>query len=217
MSGTDLNETMKYGSRARPDLSASVTHWTRKGGNRESAFDILKCILRGKRIIASTPESGYIKAGQRATCFSETPVTVMMRLFRLAKHDRNLKNYLKWEPYGLSFLKLILYQDFKGRPVLYLSDEEYARLVKGNPQGARDAWRVVQFDQENVQESVDFTHEREWRTPGDVDFGALAGLGRPLAVVDKMSERDDLLAEFPPGDASPVRGVLCLADLRLLG
>ena len=64
---------------------------------------------------------------------------------------------------------------------------------------------------------MDFTHEREWRTPGDVEFGSLKDNLRPLAVVDKMAERDELLGEFPPGDGCPIRGVLCLADIRAMG
>lgn len=216
MPGFDWTEIAKYASRARADLSASVTHWT-KDRDGLGAFDVLKRILRERRIVASTPEGGYIKAGQRATCFSESPVTVMTRLFRLAEHDRMVRVFLKWKPYGLSFWKPVVYQQYGGRPVLYLSNEEFRRLVAATGLEQSDAWRVVRFDYDDMAAAVDFTHEREWRTPGDVAFDGLEDDLRPLAVVNKMAERDDLLREFPPGDGCPVRGVLCLADLRAMG
>ncbi|MGH7168883.1 MAG: hypothetical protein ACRELG_01210 [Gemmataceae bacterium] len=209
-------EIAKYAGRARVDLSASVTHWTKVQGDLR-AFDVLRKILRERQIVASNSEEGYIKAGQRAVCFSETPVTVMMRLFRQAECDRKTRMFLKWKPYGLSFLKVVLYQEYGGRPVLYLSQEEYHRLVIATGWEAETAWRVVNFDYTSWDAAVDFTHEREWRTPGDVCFATLQGDGRPLAVVDKMSEREELLREFPSDENCPVRGVLCLADIRALG
>ena len=216
MPGFDWIEIAKYASRARADLSASITHWT-KDRDGQTAFEVLKRILREKRIVSSTPDGGYIKAGQRATCFSESPVTVMTRLFRLAEHDGQVRVFLKWKPYGLSFWKPVVYQQFGGRPVLYLSNEEFRRLVTASGLEKSDAWRVVRFDYEDMDAAVDFTHEREWRTPGDVAFESLEGDLRPLAVVNKMSERDELLREYPLGEGCPVRGVLCLADLRAMG
>jgi len=47
---------------------------TKKAG-KNSAFVILKRIIQERKIIASTPEGGYIKGKQRASCFTETPVT----------------------------------------------------------------------------------------------------------------------------------------------
>ena len=172
MPGFDWKEIAKYGSRARADLSASVTHWTKRQG-KDTAFDVMIRIIREMRLKASTPEGGYIKGNQRATCFSETPVTVMMRLFRLAEHDRKVRLFLKWEPYGLSFWKPVLYQQFGGRPVLYLIDSEYQQIVIANELEEAVGWRVVRFDYEKAEEAVDFTHEREWRTPGDVSFDTL--------------------------------------------
>lgn len=216
MSGINWKEIAKYGSRALADLSASVTHWTKARGGR-TAFDVLRCIIRERRIIASTTEGGFIKANQRAACFSETPVTVMMRVYRLAEHDHRAKLFVKWEPYALSFWKPDIYQFFGGRPVLYLSEEEYDRLVRRNNLESSDAWRVVRLDHQVLEEAIDFTHEREWRTPGDVDFAHLTEGSRPLAVVNNLSDRDELMREFPPGNECPVRGVLCLADLRAMG
>ena len=48
---------------------------------------------------------------------------------------------MKWAPYGLSFLKPVIYKQFKGRPVLYLSDEEYRR--QSSPRTLLIAWPGV--------------------------------------------------------------------------
>ena len=228
MAGTRWLDLAQYTARARADLSVSVTHWTKRNlcftdendrtvRHRLTAFDVLKRIIRDRRIRASTTESGFIKGNQRATCFSEAPVIVMARLFKTVKYDRQAKPFLHWESCGLSFLKPIIYQKFGGRPVLYLSQEEYHQWVESTGLVEALAWRVVRFDQAVLEEAVDFSHEREWRVRNDVIFDGLRGIERPLAVVDKTNERDELLQEFPPGDESPIRGVFCLQDLRVLG
>ncbi len=216
MSGRSWIDHAKYGVRARADLTASVTHWTRR---RESvnAFSMLRKIISERRIRASSSKSGFIKANQKATCFTEIPVSVMSRLFRQAEHDYDVAGFLKWEPYGLSFLKNTIYKEFGGRPVLYLSHEEYKDLVGRMGQQKRFAWRVVRFEYDNPESVIDFSHEREWRTPDDVDFSSLGNADRPIAFVSDPAERDELLNDFPPKDDSPIHSVFCLSDLRRLG
>lgn len=215
MVGMDWSEVAKYSIRVRPDMSTNVTHWTRRAG-KLTAFDVLKKIIAERTIVASTPEGGYIKAGQRASCFTETPVTVMVRLFELAASDRNLAKFLKWEPYGLAFCKTVIYGPFWGRPVLYLNDVEYLDLVVKNKLESQFAWRVVKFHCLVPEQAVDFTHEREWRVPGDVTFDWRVP-ARPLAIVDKSDEQDELLAAYPEQETRPFRAVLCLHDLRAMG
>lgn len=105
--------------------------------------------------------------------------------------------------------------------------EELLRAERGGPlrplshwvcRGRRRyAWRVVRFDQAAAEGVVDFTHEREWRSPDDVAFDTLGCVDRPLAVVNPPDERDELQGAFPPGETCPIRGVLCLGDIRALG
>lgn len=141
----------------------------------------------------------------------------MVRLFRQAENDKKVRLFLKWQPYGLAFFKPILYQHFHGRPVLYLNDSEYHEMLVSNGIEASFAWRVVRFDYSNTEEAFDFTHEREWRTPNDVVFSSLEGDNRPLAIVNAPTERDELLAVFPPEPNCPFRGIVCLQDTRVLG
>ena len=216
MAGIDWSELAGYTIRARQDLSVSVTHWTRHSGNIR-AFQVLRKILIEGNLAPSTTETGFIKANKTATCFTETPISVMVRLFDLAKHDADAARYLKWEPYGLSFLKPVVYHIYKGRPVLYLSKEEYQEFVVKPGLTDALAWRIVDLDQNNLTEAVDWTHEREWRIPGPVAFGKLPLVAKPIAIVYSGEEREELIAEFPPGDKCPFGGIVAISDLRFLG
>lgn len=129
MPGRRWVDLTQYAVRARADLSASVTHWTREYGS-DDVFTVLRKIILEKCIKASTSKGGFIKANQKAACFTEIPVSVMSRLFRQADHDSEIKRFLIWRSYGLSFLKTVLYKQLGGRPVLYLSDHEFNAWIK---------------------------------------------------------------------------------------
>jgi hypothetical protein len=215
MSGKNWQDIARNAIRTRNDYSASLTHWTRRTEGM-TAFDVLKRILDDRRIIASTTESGFIKGTRPATCFTETPVTAIGRAFMIRDISESAQKYLKWDPYGLSFIKSNAYQRLGARPVFYASDSESEELF---PRESPHLWRVVRFDLSNTDESVDFLHEREWRVPGDVDLSALSGFDRPLAIVQKTFEADEIKGRYLSGDAatSVIRGVFSLMDLRLLG
>ena len=123
-----LDQLVRYGEIRDsycPDFSISVTHWTKKkDGN---AFDILKKIISEKKITGST-KSGFIKGAVPAVCFSETPVTSMFRVLDAASYYENIKKYLKWESYGLSFYKPYLFR-YGSRPVLYLEPIPVGRRI----------------------------------------------------------------------------------------
>jgi len=102
----ECTEIAHYAMRSRPDYSISLTHWT-KDQKGQPAFEVLKKLLGDRNIIASGRE-GFIKAGQRAVCFTETPVTAIARAFLIATKDAEVRQHLKWEPYGLSFLKPVI-------------------------------------------------------------------------------------------------------------
>ena len=215
MASTSWNDIARYAMRSRGDFSISITHWTRRNGSR-TAFDVLQKILKDREILDSINE-GFIEGSTPATCFTETPITAMGRTFEIAKEDAVVRNHIKWEPYGLSFLKPVIYQIFKGRPVLYLSDEECRDLCPEKSSRAKFLWRVVRFDQTNIEEAIDYTHEREWRVPGSVDLIHLDGRKRPIAIVKKADEAETLRELYSRVDEVPIRGVFSMEDLRFLG
>jgi hypothetical protein len=52
-----------------------------------------------------------------------------------------------------------------GRPVLYDEPEEAKKLLPPD-----QWWRIVKLDLNDKDHIVDWTHEREWRAPGDFEF-----------------------------------------------
>jgi len=133
----------------RSDISLAVIHLTGNRGN-VSALDALISILGQQRIRASTA-SGFIKCGHSATCFTEMPLTAIQML---VDHSKSTKH--PYEGYGVAIHKIHVFKQ-GARPVIYLPNNEAYWL----PEEQR--WRHVRFEYGDI----DFTHEREWRSPGD--------------------------------------------------
>jgi hypothetical protein len=203
----------------RLDLSTAVVHWTKEqrkwvtppgkriGGGWQpvsTAFECLQQILAENTIKVG---SGCIKGGGKAVCFSEAPLPAMVEAFRLAERDASVKRCLKWEPYGLVFDKQLVYCRFGARPVLYLSDAEYEQLKVA---GFKDHWRVVELDYNARPNPIDWTHEREWRSPADILLNQLDPDDRPCILVKEQSERDELVRLYPQAENRPFREVVVL-------
>jgi hypothetical protein len=86
-----------------------------------------------------------------------------------------------------------------GRPVIYLPDKE------GEWIPADEKWRHVRFE----YGTVDWTHEREWRLPGNVDLSKVAGV---YLLVWSESESVEL-AKLNTPVRSKIRGVLPMEHL----
>jgi hypothetical protein len=73
--------------------------------------------------------------------------------------------------YGLAFSKRTIF-DAGGRPVIYLPDKEGGWIPD------EQKWRHVRYEIGSAygDHPVDFTHEREWRLPGDLDLAKVVGL-----------------------------------------
>jgi hypothetical protein len=72
-----------------------------------------------------------------------------------------------------------------------------------------ERWRVVRFE----DGFVDFTHEREWRLRGDLDFTqARAGF---YLLVETVDEANKLRAMGSPV-ANSLCGILPMGDLRIM-
>lgn len=88
--------------------------------------------------------------------------------------------------------------------------------ARGTP-AANNLRRVAKFDLSNGDEVVNFTHEMEWRLPGDLDLDALEESERPLTIVKTAQEAIEIRQQFLEGKDCVLRGVLSLHDLRSLG
>ena len=141
----------------RSDMTGRITHLT-KGISDDEAFNVLWEIIVSKKIIAS---NGYVKGNQKVVCFQETPLeSLEENLFfetQLAEKNRYLA-------FGLRFNKGSMYA--KGtRPVIYGDEQEIKSIY-----WPEISWRVVEHNLNCSNKIVDWTHEREWRHLGDVEF-----------------------------------------------
>lgn len=150
-------------SSRRPDISEGLLHLT-KEKDEKPAFKVLQDILISGKIIGSG-NSGFIKGKRKAVCFSESPLSAVPHL--IEKSTANCKNKSKkpYSTYGLAISKNSIYE-LGGRPAIYLPDDE-ADWIPDN-----EKWRQVRFEPPNI----DWSHEREWRLPGDLDLSTVKGL-----------------------------------------
>lgn len=130
----------------RPDISRYLVHFT-KPSDTESAYAVLRRILREKRILGS---NRFIRGGATCVCFSEAPLGVI-------EHGLiNSTGFTRYAPYGLQFEKNWIF-NLGGRPAVYQPENEFADLT------VTHQWRHVRLDL--GVNTVDFTWEREWRIP----------------------------------------------------
>jgi hypothetical protein len=153
----------------RVDLTTSVVHLTRPsivGGEELTHIDILWKILLEKTIKASSTATGFICGDRTAVCFQDAPIqSIMQNLF----HEKQYRNAapgakVRYMGAGLIFDKLYIYNK-GGRPVIYDRTNDAKRYLPKD-----EWWRIVNFDLTDNNDLIDWTHEREWRHPGDMTF-----------------------------------------------
>lgn len=152
--------------RERTDMSTRLSHLTRPGRNGEAAQEILLKILLERQLIGSTTSQGFICGDTPAVCFQDAPLYSIAQntLFEQKMREDGKSSVVRYKPIGVAFTKPYLFM--KGaRPVVY-DDSEIAKkiLLKS------EWWRIVRLDLSDEKASVDWTHEREWRHPGNLDF-----------------------------------------------
>jgi hypothetical protein len=164
---------------SRSDLTGRLTHLTRPQGdisegmsfedlNLRTVDNLIK-ILQEQKINGSN-QQGYIIGEKRAVCFQDAP---LYALIQNVEHERFRRengedNKLRYCGVGLSFFKSHIFHDYNGRPVIYEKKEKAKEIVRED-----EWWRIVNYDfnYENTKwDIIDWTHEREWRVPGDMEF-----------------------------------------------
>ncbi len=142
---------------ARSDIGSLLVHWTRSKETESqttTAFNILRKIVRERRIRSG---NGYIRGNYNCVCFTESPISDLVKVFSLAKMNEEKVRRHRYEPYGIGIRKEWLFNQ-GGRPVIYGSSEDYTEL----PESLK--WRYVNYN----PPAIDFTWEREWRIKTDV-------------------------------------------------
>lgn len=180
----------------RPDLSLALVHLTRERVEPErkvTSFDVLKDIL-ATGIIKGSGNAGFVKGSQRAVCLTETPLSALHHF--ATPPDKRLKRY---RFSGIAISKKAAFE-VGGRPVIYLPDAEAGWI----PEDQR--WRHVRFE----HGKVDWTHEREWRVPGDLDLSVVPGY---YVIVWSPNDMGKIQALDHP-TKKLVRGVLSMEHLH---
>ena len=151
--------------RARPDLTAYLTHLTRRAmvGDRDlDGLDVLIRILRERRLKGTDPATGLIFGTTPAVCLFDVPLhSIVQDLVRGGEAHGGHRGY---DPFGLSFPKPYLFR-LGARPVVYDRAGDAGKYLPEDQH-----WRIVHYDLHDERNLIDPTHEREWRVPGSFEF-----------------------------------------------
>lgn len=179
---------MKRGAR---DLktAAMLTHFTR-ASKASAAIDNLIAILEHQTIRGGRR---MVRGGVSAVCLFDVALSDLRAI--LVR-----KNRRRYEPYGIAIDRR--YAFTRGaRPVIYLPWREAKEIV-----APREHWRVVSIELER-KPAVDWTHEREWRVPGDLPLDPRTS----AALVENWRDVDTIYDHF--GGRPPCAGVIPLSEL----
>ncbi|MBX3373829.1 MAG: hypothetical protein KF817_08330 [Phycisphaeraceae bacterium] len=149
----------------RTDLSCQVVHLTRDT-SQAKVVDVLYNIASSSRLLASQPTSGFICGNRPAVCFQDAPlVSICQNVYYEQKYRKaNPTAKMRYLACGIALPKEYVYR--KGaRPVLYDRTIDAKRILPKD-----EWWRIVNFDLSDDASFIDWTHEREWRAPGDFEF-----------------------------------------------
>lgn len=148
----------------RNDISSRLTHLT-KGNSSEEAFKILLKILEEKTVVGSTTATGFIIGSKSAVCLQEAALNAIAENLLYEKELREKSDdKVRYSAFGLRFNKAWIYKK-GGRPVIYEEKDLMKSILPSD-----EYWRIVNYDLSDNQYMVDWTHEREWRVPGDIQF-----------------------------------------------
>lgn len=163
----------------RSDITGMVTHLTKPAQKDLSnlseseinklAIDNMVNILKEKTIKGSTTSKGFIIGDKPAVCFQDAPLYGIIQNVEYEKGMREERDSskLRYCGIGLTFSKPYIYSK-GGRPVIYEDTEDAKSFLPKD-----EYWRIVRFNINFMNDSlnhVDWTHEREWRVPGTLEF-----------------------------------------------
>lgn len=191
----------------RSDMSTSLIHLTRESSTL-TMIDILYSILKDKKIKGSTTSSGFIVGNEKAVCFQDAPLySICQNTFFEQKERKKDKTYkLRYRAVGLLFNKQFAYK--KGaRPVIYEKTDIAKAFLPSS-----EHWRIVNFNLENDNSIIDWTHEREWRIKGDFEFE----LSDVTIIVIRQSHIKELISKFDKDGIdlmNKIKGIVTLEHL----
>ena len=146
----------------RNDISTRITHLT-NGGSAEKAFENLISILTDKKIKGGL---GYVNGNVPVVCLQESPLSSIAEnlLYEKYLREENHSNLYRYRAFGLRFSKLYIYKR-GGRPVIYGDITEMKKILP-----VEEYWRIVDLKLNDLDNVIDWSHEREWRIKRELNF-----------------------------------------------
>lgn len=142
--------------------SIYLTHLIRGRSDNDSYNTLLKILENGFLRASFSKRSGHntVKGDKEVVCFQDTSFDEMNEVITGEKWIEHEQIYRE---FGIQISKELLFRD-GARPVIYDKANEIMNLIDENIY-----WRVVNLDLEDKGLMyTDWTHEHEWRIPGDV-------------------------------------------------
>lgn len=142
--------------------SIYLTHLLRGRSDNDSYNTLLKILESGFLRASFSKRSGHntVKGDKEVVCFQDTSFDEMNEIITGEKWIEHEQIYRE---FGIQISKELLFRD-GARPVIYDKANEIMNLIDENIY-----WRVVNLDIEDKGLMyTDWTHEHEWRIPGDV-------------------------------------------------
>ena len=146
----------------RNDITSRITHLT-NGQTADEAFENLLSMLTNKKINGG---HGFINGDDAVVCLQEAPLNSISEnlLYERMLRDANGTDHYRYRAFGLRFAKMFVYRK-GGRPVIYGKASELRKILPKN-----EWWRIVDLQLESKDNIIDWSHEREWRIKGDLEF-----------------------------------------------
>lgn len=169
---------------SREDVSQWLVHFSTgcaPDGTWLSPFQVVRSIVSMGSVLASRRTEVLKFVPQGATCFYDVPPTLYGSLLGTNPNGR--------QPYGLIVAKSVVWAK-GGRPAIYADNTDLARW---HPE---ERFRLIWTDLGRQPQPVDWTHEREWRVPGDFTLQPNLGFSWWWPCVSSTGEAHLLLSEF---------------------
>lgn len=166
----DLTESRNVGS-------LYLTHLIRGRSDEEAYNTLLKILEKGflRASFSRRNNCDTVKGNQKVVCFQDTSFDAMQEILT---GERWLGCETGYREFGIQIHKEIMFRD-GARPVIYDKANEIMGLIDESIY-----WRVVNLDLNIATwQYVDWTHEHEWRIPGDVTITRF-----PFKVIVKTEE-----------------------------
>ena len=189
---------------SRSDISGYVFHMT-KANEELNAFEVLIKILKERTLIGSSTQKGFITGDRKAVCFQDTPISsIVENIHHEELYRDDLGGKTRYTYYGICIPKSYLFKQ-GGRPVFYEQKEIAKQLLP-----KEEYWRIVDYNLSDIDNIIDWTHEREWRLPTDrFEFG----FSKVVILIPNGDSFKGLINHLPKEDLETIRGVIQISPL----